>query len=133
MENKVNKQHFKNLLSVAYADGILDRAELEFLFKKSDKYYISAEDVEGLIENTIHITPLEIADRDDRAKKMLELIQMMLIDGEASEIEKRLCASFGVSIGFLAEKVEAIVDSVIHMLDDGRSEYQVLEIIKKSE
>lgn len=131
MENAINTQHFKNLLSVAFADGILDKAELEFLFKKSNKYFITSEDIEGLIENSMHISPLEISDKKDRAEKMLDLIQMMLIDGESVEFERRLCMSFGVSIGYPPEKMDEIIDTTSKLIEDGRSEFQIIELIQR--
>tara|TARA_R110002050_G_scaffold149463_1_gene276096 strand:+ start:148691 stop:149092 length:402 start_codon:yes stop_codon:yes gene_type:complete len=131
MENAINKQHFKNLLSVAFADGILDKAELEFLFKKSDKFFITAEDIEGLIENSMHISPMVIEDKKERAEKMLDLIQMMLIDGEVNPFERRLCMSFGVSLGFAPEKMDAIIDGTTKIIEEGGNEDQMLELIQQ--
>lgn len=133
MENTANKQHFKNLLSIAFADGIMDKSELEFLFKKSDKYFITLEDITGLIENSIHIKPIEVTDKKDRAEKMLDLIQMMLIDGESTEFERRLCMSFGVSLGYSPEKMDEIIDTASDMIEDARSEFQILETIQTFE
>jgi uncharacterized tellurite resistance protein B-like protein len=133
MENTANKQHFKNMLSVAFADGILDKSELEFLFKKSDKYFITLEDMTGLIENSMHIKPIEVSGRKERAEKMLDLIQMMLIDGESTDFERRLCMSFGVSLGYSPEKMDDIIDTTSNMIEDGRSEFQILETIQTFE
>jgi len=133
MKKATDKQHFKNLLSIAFADGILDKNELEFLFKKSDKFFITSEDIAGLVENSMHIKPILISDKKERAEKMLDLIQMMLIDGESTDVERRLCMSFGVSLGYPPEKMDEIIDTTSNMLDDGRSEFQVLETIQRFE
>ena len=133
MENATNKQHFKNLLSIAFADGILDKSELEFLFKKSDKFFITSEDISGLIENSMHIKPIEVADAEDRAEKMLDLIQMMLIDGEATEFERRLCMSFGVSLGYDPEKMDNIIDTASEMIENGKSDKKIISHIQSFE
>ena len=130
MSEDIKKQHFKNLLSIAFADGILDKSELEFLFKKSNKYFITATEVEGLIENSIHVKPLIIADDKERAEKMLDLIEMMLVDGETHENERRLCMSFGVSLGYSAESINELVDQVVNMIEDGRSTFQIIQTIQ---
>ena len=133
MENATNKQHFKNLLSIAFADGILDKSELEFLFKKSDKFFITTEDISGLIDNSMHIKPIEIKDAADRANKMLDLIQMMLVDGEATEFERRLCMSFGVNLGYNPEKMDEIIDSTSDMIDNGKYDKSVLAHLQSFE
>ena len=89
MENSVSKQHFKNLLSVAYADGILDKAELDFIFEKSGKYYISSADIDGIIDNSMHPTILSIKDDGERAQMMLDLVQMMCLDSEIDQNQLR--------------------------------------------
>lgn len=130
MENAANKQHFKNLLSIAFADGILDKAELEFLFKKSEKFYISSEDINGLIENSMHIKPIEITDNSDRAEKMLDLIQMMLVDAETTDFERRLCMSFGVNLGYAPEKMDELIDSSSEMIDNDKSDKSIIKHIQ---
>lgn len=127
MENETSKQHFKNLLSIAYADGILDKSELEFLFKKSDKYYITAEDVDGVIENSMYVKPIEIKDSTDRAEKMFDLIQMMLIDGESTTNERRICMIFGVNLGYAPEKIDELIDSTSEMFDNGDPEKDIIK------
>ena len=130
MEEAAKKQHFKNLLSIAFADGILDKSELEFLFKKSDKYYITISEIENLVDNSIHVKPVLIEDADERAEKMLELIQMMLIDGETHERENRLCISFGVSLGYSPENIHEMIHKVVTMIEGGDSHTQILQTIK---
>lgn len=130
MEEAAKKQHFKNLLSIAFADGILDKSELEFLFKKSDKYYITISEIENLVDNSIHVKPVLIEDADERAEKMLELIQMMLIDGETHERENRLCISFGVSLGYSPENIHEMIHKVVTMIEGGDSHIQILQTIK---
>ena len=133
MENATNKQHFKNLLSIAFADGILDKSELEFLFKKSDKFFITAEDINGLIENSMYIKPIEVNDAKERAEKMLDLIQMMLVDGESTDFEHRLCMSFGVNLGYSPEKMDELIDTSSKLIEDGKSDKAVVKHIQTFE
>jgi uncharacterized tellurite resistance protein B-like protein len=130
MEETAKNQHFKNLLSIAFADGILDRSELEFLFKKSNKYYITLDEVENLVENSVHVKPVVISDKIERAEKMLDLIEMMLIDGETHERENRLCVSFGVSLGYSSESIHEMISKVITMIEEGQNNLQVLKTIE---
>ena len=132
MEQTTN-QHFKNLLSIALADGILDKSELDFIFKKSGKYFITQADFDNNIDNHLHVTPSQIEDKVERSEKMLDLIEMMLLDGETHEQERRLCMMFGVSLGFNADCVEELVDSTTTMLDEGKSHKKILHKIQSFE
>lgn len=130
MNEESRKQHFKNLLTIALADGILDKGEIEFLFQKSSKYYLTLKDIEGITENAMHVKSAYVNDENTRCEKMLELIDMMLIDGEVHEREKRLCMSFGVSLGFNADHMEKLVTSALNAHEEGATPEEMLAIIK---
>ncbi|MGB0391992.1 MAG: hypothetical protein ACPGRC_01250 [Salibacteraceae bacterium] len=130
MEDSISKQHFKNLLSIAFADGILDKAELDFIFKKSGKYYLLTEDIEGIVRNVIHPTPLKIEDSERRSAMMLDLIEMMFLDSEISEAQLRQCSIFGVSMGFSNEDIENIVSQSVQKLEAGESQEVVQKFIQ---
>ena len=132
MEQTTN-QHFKNLLSIALADGILDKSELDFIFKKSGKYFITQEDFDGVIENHLHVKPSAIEDKIERSEKMLDLIEMMLLDGETHEQERRLCMMFGVSLGYVADCIEELVDGATAMIEDGKNRKKILSKIQSFE
>jgi uncharacterized tellurite resistance protein B-like protein len=127
---KTTNQHFKNLLSIALSDGILDKSELDFIFKKSGKYFITQEDFDNNIDNHMHVKPGVIESKEERSDKMLDLIEMMLLDGETHENERRLCIMFGVSLGYDATKIEELVDSATNMLEDGKSRKKILSEIQ---
>lgn len=126
-----DQQHFKNLLSIAYIDGILDKTELEYLFTKTNRFFITEEDFNSVIENGMRVEPMKITDENDRAKKLFELVEMMLLDGEVDERELRLCIIFGVSLGYNAERIEERIDQISSLLDQGMGEDAIIqEIIK---
>jgi uncharacterized tellurite resistance protein B-like protein len=131
MQTDQKQQHFKNLLTIAFSDGVLDKAELEFLFSKSDKYFITLKDIEGMADNAMHPPASAFEpDEDIRAGRMLELVEMMLIDGEAHERERRLCTLFCVSLGYNAERAEDLVNNVEEKMDAGATETELLAFIK---
>lgn len=130
MEDSISKQHFKNLLSIAFADGILDKAELDFIFKKSGKYYLLTEDVEGIVSNVIHPTPLKIEDSERKSAMMLDLIEMMFLDSEISDSQLRQCSIFGVSIGYSDQNIESLVNQSVEKLEAGESKANVQKFIQ---
>lgn len=130
MEDAISKQHFKNLLSIAFADGILDKAELDFIFNKSGKYYLMTDDIEGIVRNVIHPTPLKIEDSSRRSAMMLDLIEMMFLDSEISEGQLRQCSIFGVSMGYSEDHIEDIVNQSVEKLEAGQSQEDVQKFIQ---
>lgn len=129
MEQTTN-QHFKNLLSIALADGILDKSELDFIFKKSGKYFITQEDFDTNIDNHLYVKPGIIEDKIERSEKMLDLIEMMLLDGETHEQERRICMMFGTSLGYNAELIDKLVDDTTKMIENGKSRKKILSKIQ---
>ena len=132
MVSETEKQHFKNLLSIAFIDGVLDKAELEFLFKKSNRFFLTQEDLDGVIENSMYVKPMAISSEEERAEKMYDLIKMMLLDGEVDDAEHRLCLIFGVNLGYSAEKVEEFMASAVDMVDQGKKTKEIVQAILKS-
>lgn len=130
MKEETTNQHFKNLLSIALADGIIDKSELDFIFKKSGKYFITQSDFDENIENHLHVKPAIIEDKIERSEKMLDLIEMMLLDGETHEHERRLCMMFGVSLGYKAESMEKLVDGTTTLIEAGINRKNILTEIQ---
>ena len=130
MEDQISTQHFRNLLSIAVADGILDKSELEFIFKRTGKYFLTVREIETIDLNAINVQPLVIKDAKERAQKMLDLIELMYLDGEAHERERRLCIMFGVSMGYPANDMEELVDQVAAELNSKAPKKRVLGLIK---
>lgn len=130
MEDAASRQHFKNLLSIAYADGILDKAELDFIFEKSGKYYITSDDIDGIIENHMRPKPNHIDDVEKRSRMMLDMIEMMRLDSEIHPTQQNFCCIFGVNIGYSEDVIETLVVESVNKLEDGKSQEEVLEYIQ---
>ena len=130
MKEETTNQHFRNLLSIALSDGILDKSELDFIFKKSGKYFITQADFDNNIENHLHIQPAIIEDKDERSEKMLDLVEMMLLDGETHEHERRLCMMFGVSLGYNADTIDQLVDNATVLIEGGKNREIILSKIQ---
>ncbi|KAB1062801.1 tellurite resistance TerB family protein [Salibacter halophilus] len=122
-ENKLkNKEHFRHLLSIAMADGILDKAELDFLFKISNQFYITREELSEIIQkpNEFHDENIKLT-QQDRAEQLYDLVEMMSLDGEADQREQELCMSFGVAMGIDSEKIEDFIKTVAEKIESGES------------
>ncbi len=130
MKEETSNQHFKNLLSLALADEILDKSEIDFIFERSGKYFITQSEIDGVIDNVIHVKSARVENTEERAIQLLDLIELMLLDGETHEQERRVSLILGVSIGFNADSLENLINATVKMLEAGDSRDEILAAIK---
>ena len=121
------RSHFKNLLAVAMADGILDKVELDNLFKISKKYYITKDELASLIDDSSNIMFNPPADKEERCTQLYNLVQMMLVDGEVDQNEFRMCMSYGVGLGFEPTTIEETINNIISLIESGEDREDVVE------
>lgn len=121
------RSHFKNLLAVAMADGILDKVELDNLFKISKKYYITREELESLVDDSSNVMFNPPASKEERCTQLYNLVQMMLVDGEVDSNEFRMCMSYGVGLGFEPATIEETIQQIIALIESGKDREDVIE------
>jgi len=115
-ETDMDKQQlFHNLVQLAAVDGKFAEEEIQFLVARAEQWGIPNEEFEtalaslgdGEIEMKIPET------KEQRVDMMREMIQLMAIDGDLAETEKRLCAAASASMGLTSGEFSAIVDSLL--------------------
>ncbi len=106
---------FHNLINLAAVDQKFTDEEIEYLIEVANRYNIPGEEFEtaltgvreGVIE--LQLPPGE----EDRKKLMTEMIKLMAVDGELSEMEKRLCATASAKMDFTVPQFDEILESVL--------------------
>ncbi len=127
------RQHFHNLLAVALADNILDKVELDHLFKVSKKFFITREELDEILDkpNEHIIHPPE--NKEEQANRFYNLIEMMAIDGEVDYSEFRLCMSYGVGLGYEPKNIDNLVKETLRMMDEGKPKETIIEMLVNAE
>lgn len=114
MEQTSIKNNVKQLLAMALADGILDKSELLRVFKSSGRGFLTSKELDlmmkGLTTKIIDSLPHK---KEEQARLMYELVDMMLADGEIHEKEYRLCQSMGVAMGIEEDRIDGFLEGVI--------------------
>lgn len=126
-DKQKSKSHFRNLLCVAFADGILDRVELEYIFKVSSRFYITKEELEELIENPDQVRFIPPSNKEDRVRQLYNLVHMMMIDGDIDPNEMKMCLSFGVGLGYNPKDIETVVNRIIAEIEEGNNKEDIIE------
>ena len=130
-EKKRAKSHFKNLMAVALADGVLDKAELDYIMKVSKRFYITKEELNDLMSNPDQITFTPPVDKEDRVRQLYNLVHIMMVDAEIDQNEMRMCQSFGVGLGIQASKIEEVINNVVDQIEKGQHKEDIIEMMTK--
>ncbi|MDB4670989.1 hypothetical protein OAF34_02540 [Pirellulaceae bacterium] len=106
---------FNNLVLLASSDGKFSEEEVLFLVNKAEAWDISADEVECALagastgEGEI-VLPVEA---NDKRELLAEMVRLMAVDGNLSEVEKRLCATASAAMDFSVGEFDEILQSVL--------------------
>lgn len=113
-ESKKRRCHIKNLLLIAAADGHIDRAESDFLLHVANRLYMPADEFMDVIKNINDTSFYPPTSDEERLDQLIDLVNMMLIDGNIDDNEVRICQSFALKLGFKPIIIQKIVNATIH-------------------
>ncbi len=121
------KQHLKNLVAIAYADGKLHPSERSLLYTVGEKYGLKGWQIAKIIENQ---APLEVKvpeDLNQRLDQIYDLVKMMLADDIIEKSEMRLCEHVTVNYGFKKE----LIKTILLLINKGKSSLKDWNLFKK--
>ncbi|HBH07057.1 MAG TPA: hypothetical protein DDX92_10700 [Flavobacteriales bacterium] len=132
MEQTSINNNVKQLLAMALADGILDKSEIARVFKSSGRGFLTSSELDlmmkGVTTNVMDSLPQK---KEERARLMYELTDMMLADGEIHENEYRLCQSIGVAIGIEEDNIDNFLETVVGEVEMGTPKSKVVKVISR--
>ncbi len=106
---------FQNLVNLAASDGKFTEEEVLFLAQRAEQWGISDDEFEaciaGLLEGTLEIRLPETQAK--REELLAEMIRLMAVDGQLSEMEKRLCATASAKMDFTTTEFKQLLDRVL--------------------
>jgi uncharacterized tellurite resistance protein B-like protein len=114
-----HQELFANLVNLAAADGKFTEEEVELLARRAEHWGISTDEFEtamaGISTGMVEIRIPE--SQTNRITLLKEMIRMMAVDGELSEIEKRLCATASARMDFSTGEFDLLLDQVLRDLE----------------
>ena len=108
-------EHFRNMLAMASADGMMSEAELRLLSHRATEFGITDNEFEDAIRNAI-ANEVQIsvpADWDERSAILKDMVRMMAADGELKETEKKLFAVVATMYEFNGAQLNQLIDEVV--------------------
>lgn len=133
--NKIDelaKSRFLALYCMVLADGVIDRRELETLYKIGiTEYGLSTTDISEAIKSagTSFILPTHI---EDKISLLFQMAQIIVSDNEVDETEKTLFERYALRMGFEKENIDGIREFLIGEAIKGTSQTNVIEQILNS-
>ena len=118
-DEKEKKAAFKNTVAVAFADGRLDDKETEALRFLATRMGLSTSQIESVLNNPDAIEFVSPADPKDRVLQIIDMVAVMMVDGEMANAEMTLCIHIGQKLGFSLEEVEHLIEGVVEAIRNG--------------
>ncbi len=106
---KVKIEHFKNLVAVAFADGVLDEIENDFLLEKAEEIGLPNNEVKEIInsaEKLIFMVPINQENKEDQ---LADIVFMAMIDGHVHDKEYDLCLQIADKLGLSKNYLDQII------------------------
>lgn len=129
--DSIMKSRFLSLYQMVLADGIVDAAEMETLFRiGKENYGIESQEINELIRDTDFSTLLP-SNLDDKVRLLYELGEIAWADGHIDDSEKNLLKKYVVSMGFEEANAPEIVDFILQQVKERVTIEDVLKMIKQ--
>ena len=101
---------FQNLYIIAAADGRIDDMEHSLLLEVADNLGLNQEDIDFIIDHYADLQLIIPEDKEEGYFSLKNLVYMMIVDGEISPEEYRLCLEFAEEIGLDKKAIEKILE-----------------------
>ena len=130
-ERKQDKEHFKHLIQVALADGIIEDMELKMLHRLGKNMGLTDPEIDDLLESTkksSYNPPYELA---KRFEQLYGIVKMVLADGKIDNNEMRMTTGLALKSGFVEQEIPALLSLLISGIKNGEDEEDLFKVYKK--
>jgi uncharacterized tellurite resistance protein B-like protein len=128
---KQNKEHFRNLIQVALADGKIEPKETEMLHKFGKKMSFTNQEIEALIASGSKDSFNPPYELNKRFIQVYEIVYMVLADGKIDEDEIHLAKRYALKSGFDESEIPIVINILINGIKLGKDEDDLFSIYRK--
>ncbi len=101
--------HLKNLMTIAFADGILDPMEKEFIIEKASMLGIEEKELNEMFKEALNLKQKIVQTSVRKEEQMADAILMAVLDGYLHENEQKILHELGRTLGFSKIYVDEII------------------------
>ncbi len=106
-------EHFRNLISLAAADGKVADVEMVALSKIAYDNGIPLDRLNVMIARAEEYVYLIPQNKEDRDKQMEDMISLAMLDGDFAKAEHELIKMVGERLGFTEEEIQNKIDDQV--------------------
>ncbi len=117
-EQKQNKAHLENLISVALADGNLDDSEKALLEKFAGRLSISSTTFNEMLKGVDKYAINPPTDKEDRYKRLYNLVSISLADDVLDDKEAKLLSKYAVGLGYREDQANELINKTLKFVTD---------------
>lgn len=127
-ERTQDKGHFKNLVLIANADGIVTEEEHALLDRIGRKIGLNEVQIKEIKENPSQFSIIPPVSKVERLEQMVQLIKMMQADGSIDQHEYSLLELLAIRLGF--NSIDDVdVKKALELLATGEDTESIAEAI----
>lgn len=128
-EQSRQKGHFRNLVLLARIDGNVSIQESQLLQRIARRLSITDEQVQEIFDHPEDYPMIPPVSREERYERFVQLIQLLVADGNADKKEENLVRKLGVALGFTPERIDEKFPIILEHLHKGMTRESVLEAV----
>lgn len=125
-ERKQDKSHFRNLVVIAHSDGELSVKEEELLQDIGSDLGLTNEQLNDIKNNLDKYPVHPPANKTERFEQIVDLIQMVQVDGNVGVDETKVLEKVAVKIGY-RDLNEVDVESILALIVRGEDIEVIIE------
>lgn len=118
-DKKKRMSHIKNLVALILADGVIEKDELDLVFKIATTAGISPQEFKRILDRPDSISFFPPESFMERVEQLYDMVLVMMVDGNINPNEVAVCQITAKSLGFKHEIVAKIVADVIDSVAKG--------------
>lgn len=128
-EQSSQKGHFRNLIMLARVDGNVAEEEKGLLTRIANRLSLTDEQVKEILDDSNNYPMIPPISREERYERFIQLLQMVLVDGEISAKENILIDRYGIALGLTQERLDEKFPIILENLKAGKTREEILDII----
>jgi uncharacterized tellurite resistance protein B-like protein len=128
-EQSRQKGHFLNLVMLARIDGTVSRQENLLLQRIARRLSLTDEQVQEIMDHPEDYPMIPPVTREERYERFIQLIQLLVADGQSDREEEQLVKRYGIALGFTPERIDEKFPIILEHLRKGMTRDSVLEAV----
>jgi uncharacterized tellurite resistance protein B-like protein len=128
-EQSSQKGHFRNLIMLARIDGKVADDEKALLNRIANRLGLTDEQVKEVLDDSNSYPMIPPVSREERYERLIQLVQMIFVDGTIDKKEDILIHRYGIALGFTQEELDEKYPLIVDKVQNGMDRQEILDSI----